>query len=381
MRILHLISSLNKGGAERLALDTVRALNSIPGVEAQLAVMSPLNEYAAEYPDIVPHILNAKVTPSVSGKWEVHLDDWDGLLREFKPQVIHSHLFEAEMLCRYKMMPDVLYVTHCHDNMHQFKRLRMSEVLHKKRLTEAYERRFMIRRYRDGNNHFLAISPDTRDYFVTELPPDLAKKVLLFPNAIDVARFSKKRASFPEKGKIRLVNAGSFVPKKNQAFLVEVMQELKQRGTDAELTLAGDGPLRDSVKQKAEQAGLSGQILFPGKVPEMERHMSNSHVYVHSASYEPFGLVLLEAMAAGLPVVCLDGRGNRELIKHGKNGFMVHPPDASEFADRILQCVSDAETWNRLSLGAQEFALQYDIASYAQRLLAFYTHSQTSPRV
>ncbi len=374
MRILHLIPTLQKGGAERLALDIVRALNRIPGTEARLAVMSAVNDYAAEYPDIKPTILKSKVVPSVSGKWLADTVDWDTLIREFKPQVTHSHLFEAEMLSRYRPVPGVKYVTHCHDNMHQLKKLGLSELFNKKRLTEAYERRFMIGRYRACANHFLAISPDTRDYFSAQLPPDLAARVHLFPNAVDVSRFSAHRASFPSGGTIRLINVGSFVTKKNQTFLLDVMQELYRRGLPVRMTLAGEGPLREEVQRKTQELGLSDYITFPGKVSGIERLMGESHMYVHSAVYEPFGLVLIEAMAAGLPVVCLDGRGNRELIKNGENGFMVDPADAAVFAERILECVSSPETWNLLSAGAQAFAQSYDITSYTQRLLALYTH-------
>jgi glycosyltransferase involved in cell wall biosynthesis len=374
MRILHIIPSLHKGGAERLALDIVRALNRLPGHEARLAVMSPVNEYASEYPDVEPVVLNSKVVPSVSGRWQVDTADWDKLIREFKPQVIHSHLFEAEMLSRYRTLPGVAYATHCHDNMHQFRRLRFAELRNKKRLTEAYERRFMIGRYRSCGNRFLTISQDTHDYFSAQLPPDLAGQVYLFPNAVDVSRFSGCKASFPGRGKIRLINVGSFVEKKNQAFLVEVMRELKTRGLSAELVLAGEGLLREAVSRKAGEFGLADEIRLPGKVSGIERLMGESHVYVHSATYEPFGLVLVEAMAAGLPVVCLNGRGNRELIENGVNGFMVDPPDAAVFADRIIECVSSPETWNRLSTGALAISRRYDMEAYAQRLTGFYTH-------
>jgi glycosyltransferase involved in cell wall biosynthesis len=97
---------------------------------------------------------------------------------------------------------------------------------------------------------------------------------------------------------------------------------------------------------------------------------------VHSATYEPFGLVLLEAMSAGLPVVCLDGHGNRELIREGENGFMVNPPDAKVFARRILDCVSSVETWNHFSTAAKDFVKPYDIEIYAQRLVRLYEEAQ-----
>lgn len=375
MRVLHLIPSLRKGGAERLALDIVRALNRMPATEARLAVMSPVNEYASEYPDVEPAVLNSKVVPSVSGRWQVDTADWDNLIREFKPQVIHSHLFEAEMLSRYRTLPGVAYVTHCHDNMHQFRRLRFAELRNKKRLTEAYERRFMISRYRSCGNRFLAISQDTHDYFSAQLPTDLAGQVYLFPNAVDVSRFSGYRASFPLRdNKIKLINVGSFIPIKNQIFLLHVLKVLNRSGNNFELHFVGEGPEKLKVKNASRNLGLSTEVVFHGKRDDVPRLLGESHLYVHSGISEAFGLVLVEAMAAGIPVVCLNGRGNRELIQNGVNGFMVDSPDAAVFADRIMECVSSPETWNRLSTGALAIARGYDMEAYAQRLMGFYTH-------
>jgi glycosyltransferase involved in cell wall biosynthesis len=376
MRILHVIPSLQKGGAERLALDIVRALKRIPGTDVRLAVMSEVNEYAEEYSDIKPEYIRSKVVPSLSGKWNADTTEWERILDTFKPDVVHSHLFEAEMLSRYRIRPRITYVTHCHDNMHQLKRLRFGEWFTKKRITEAYERLWMMKQYREAENRFLAISPDTLQYFKRELPSDITKDLYLFPNAVDISRFSRHVAAYSADAKIQLINVGSFVAKKNQAFLLGVVQELNRLGKEVECVLAGNGPLREMVMQAAEKLGLSGQVKFPGNVSAIEHLLAKSHVYVHSATYEPFGLVLLEAMSAGLPVVCLDGHGNRELIREGENGFMVNPPDAKVFARRILDCVSSVETWNHFSTAAKDFVKPYDIEIYAQRLVRLYEEAQ-----
>ena len=90
---------------------------------------------------------------------------------------------------------------------------------------------------------------------------------------------------------------------------------------------------------------------------------------------EAFGLTVLEAMAAGLPVVTLDGRGNRDLIVQGKNGYMVYEQDAKQFADRILEIWNDKQKYQEMSVFAQEFAKQYDIKPYVDNLLELYNGS------
>lgn len=373
MRVVHVIPSLRKGGAERLCLDIVRGLNALPGMEAKLAIMRDINEYAEEYPDVTPVVINSSVVPSILGKWQVEVEQWERFVREFRPDVIHSHLFEAEMMTRHSIVNGIRYFTHCHDNMPQMKRWHWNDLFNKQRITEAYERNFLVGQYEACENQFIAISADTEEYFKANLPMALARNVVRMPNAIDHSRFSANTASAPDAGgELRLINIGSFVPKKNQRFLLHVLQHMRNEGVNASLTLVGDGPLREQVEKEAQALGLEKHIRFLGNVSNVESLLWESHVYLHSATYEPFGLVILEAMAAGLPVVALDGRGNRELHHDGKNGYMVKEQDPVTFASRILACTSDGSAWQGLHENAIEFSKVYDVEAYVQRLASLY---------
>lgn len=95
-------------------------------------------------------------------------------------------------------------------------------------------------------------------------------------------------------------------------------------------------------------------------------------IYLHTAHYEPLGLVILEAMAAGVPVVSLDGEGNRDLIRHGENGFLLTNPDPEKFAEIIKQLASDPNCRERIAANAREFVQHFDIAVYVDRLLEVY---------
>ena len=89
---------------------------------------------------------------------------------------------------------------------------------------------------------------------------------------------------------------------------------------------------------------------------------------MHTATYEPLGLVLLEAMAAGLPVISLDGGGNRDLMINGKNGYLIENQDPKEFVDRILEVFQNKE----ISGFTAEFAKQFEIKTYCDKLLEIY---------
>lgn len=374
MKILHVIPSLTKGGAERLCLDIVSELSSRKNIEVLLVILHGHNEYALEYPHIIPRVINSQVTPSISGKWIIDLVDWDEIVEEFKPDIIHSHLFEAEILTRQQLLKGVKYFTHCHDNMHQLLELGISELFSRKRLSEAYERRHILKRYALCNNRFVAISHDTFDYFSSVLPKCMHSQIFLRQNAINTHKFSNRTATFDIKSDgVKLINIGSFVSKKNQRFLLDVLLELNYLGFKAELTLIGNGPLKQSCEQAALDLGINSQVRFIGKTSNVENYLWDSQVYVHSATYEPFGLVLLEAMAAGLPIVSLNGKGNIDLVQNGKNGFLLNEEDHKQFASAIVKVIESQETWFKLSSNGRKLSSSFGIESYTDRLLELYS--------
>jgi glycosyltransferase EpsD len=127
-----------------------------------------------------------------------------------------------------------------------------------------------------------------------------------------------------------------------------------------------------TVKQKSERLNLSQNVFFHGNVDNVVEFLSKADIYIHSATYEPLGLVLLEAMAAGLPVVCLDGKGNRDIIKEAKNGFMLNQLDPTLFADKIIILWENKKMYSQISEYAQSYASNFDIKNYVEKLIECY---------
>jgi len=373
MNILHLIPSLRKGGAERLVLDICRELAGRPGIRCKLVVMRGENDYPQLCEGLDIERCSSRVVPSITGKWQIDLKHWQQIVQEFQPDIIHSHLFEAEMMSRAWLYPKAAYFSHCHDNMPQLNRLSTAGFFSKQKLTNFYERSFLLPRYRQVHNQFVAISEHTAANFGKHLPRSLAANVHLLHNAIHYHTFFRSLNGSKTTGQpLKLVSVGSLVPKKNQAFLPQVVQHLQQNGFPAELHLLGDGPNRQQIENQIVQTGLEQSVMLHGNVDDVPAHLHRADIYVHAATYEPFGLVLLEAMAAGLPVVCLDGGGNRDLIVQGENGFMVGQPSPEQFAERIKQLATQPELYRQMAANAQQFAAGYDIAPYCDKLLQLY---------
>jgi len=373
LRILHVIKGLGKAGAERLCLDICNELHKRTDIEVLLLSMTDVNAYPFLTETIPFQIIHSKVRPSISGKSIIDTKEYVDIVQEFKPDIIHSHLFRSELLTREIPFAGVKYITHCHDKMRELAPLSWKTLICKQQFVFYYERRWILKRYKHFDNTFLAISKDLEQYYLKVLPKQLRKTKVLH-NAIDVNRFSKAyRDRSKDNDTLQLVNIGSFAQKKNQQFLVEIVNVLvNQMNMSVSLSLLGDGELKEYVYSKARKYNLLGNINFEGNVNNVEAYLHNAYLYIHSAYIEDFGLVLLEGMAAGLPVICLDGGGNRELIQDGKNGYIFKKQEAELFAERIASLWLNKQLYQEMSANAQQFAKQYDIKEYVDTLIDIY---------
>ena len=372
MRIIHIIPSLKTGGAERLVLEICSQLKKNKSIEIILVSLSKINDFEDENYDIEIKYIPSKVTLSITGKTHVEITKLTTFISDFNPDIIHTHLFEAELISRWNINEKVNYFTHCHDNMSQLSGLTTHKSI-KKNITDFYEKNIIVKRYLTCKNQFIVISKNTKEYFINILPKKLAQNIHLLSNAINYKKFQNN--SVKKATTLRLINVGSFAPKKNQTFLIDIIVELKTRGIKCELYLLGEGQEYENVKEKALLHDLNNEIHFLGNINNVEEHLWKSHLYIHSAYYEPFGLVLLEAMAAGLPVVTLDGKGNRDLIEEGKNGHLIYEQDPNQFANKIIALFENKEKYSEMSNYCKEYAKQYDIKEYADKLLTLYKDS------
>lgn len=370
MKILHIIPSLSKGGAERLATDIVRDLSTREGIEVRLVLFR--NEIAYDIGDIrhLIHIIPSSVQLSLWRKNKYHIAELQQFLDYFQPDIIHSHLFEAEIVSRGCYFPKAKWFSHGHDNMQQLHKFQFSGQLSKTRITEFFERSYLLKRYnRNGGTTFISISKHTENYLKLNIPK---QGHLLLLNAIDCDKFKNEVIREGCTNPIKLINVGSFVPKKNQQFLISIAEKLEKQNIDFEVHFLGDGAMRNDVLGSAREKNINAKIHFQGNVNHVEKHLAEATLYIHTARYEPLGLVLLEAMAAGLPVISLDGGGNRDLMVEGKNGFLIEQENAALFVEKILYLKDNKTAYQSMSSYARDFAKNYDIKNYVDQLLALY---------
>jgi glycosyltransferase EpsF len=378
LKILLIIPSLLKGGAERLVLDILREFLFRKNIQIKLVIFRNELDYAID--DIEEHlkIIPSSVSLSLKRKPILQIDELQDFIEEFKPNIIHTHLFEAELVSRFCNYPKARWFSHIHDNMVQLNNFSFKSLSNKQALTNYYEKRVLFKNYqKNGGTHFIAISKHTESYIKSV---QSKYPVTLFHNAINVKRFQKPTHPSPltlhsstltphsSTLTLTLINIGSFVLKKNQTFILDIILELNKLNQNVNCLFLGDGPLKLEVEQRAKALKIYDQCKFLGNVENVEEYLWNSDVYVHTATYEPLGLVLLEAMAAGLTVVTLDGGGNRDLIENGKNGIILSEQNPKHFAEKILE-VKNNEEMKKYNI---QFAQKFDIDNYTNKLLELY---------
>jgi glycosyltransferase involved in cell wall biosynthesis len=161
-----------------------------------------------------------------------------------------------------------------------------------------------------------------------------------------------------------IVHAANLRPQKNHGLLIEAAARVVETDSRAMFLLVGTGPLRDQVAQRVAAVG-SGNVRFLGHVPEAGRLIACADLLVLSSDYEGLPVVVMEALAAGVPVVSTAVGGVPDLIEHDSNGLLTPPGDAEALATAILRAMQP-KVHERLRRGARNSAHSVDIARTAE---------------
>ena len=197
----------------------------------------------------------------------------------------------------------------------------------------------------------------------------------LFPNGIETERF---RAAAPRPpvllaGRRHVLCVGRLEPRKGLDCLIGAMADVQARRPDVRLVIVGDGPDRERVRSQASLAGVD--VLFAGRVSDADLpayYRAADLVCCAATGGESFGIVLLEAMAAGRPVVATSIEGYVELAGEAEAVRFVPPGDVRAMAEAIAAWLDDAPLRARAAAEAPNFTARFDWTTLARRLEARY---------
>jgi glycosyltransferase involved in cell wall biosynthesis len=173
-----------------------------------------------------------------------------------------------------------------------------------------------------------------------------AERVVVIPNGFDAPPGISSKQSAREALGIRgstVVSAGRLVPWKGFAGLIEAMPAIVSSVPEATLYIVGDGPEEGRLRQLVRECGLSDCVVFVGRLDRagLMRYLVAADVFALNSEYEGFSHQLLEAYAAGTPVVATDIAGNEGVVEHGESGLLVSPRDGEALAAGIAQALTD----------------------------------------
>jgi len=366
MKILSILSPVKFGGGERLLLDQAKVFRE-KGIEYLIVCLNRssefekfLNQENIKYFNLTD--IEFKQTPTrrehlfLFFKLLPKLFKLRKLIQKEKPNILLSNGFPAVFLVPLSVLflkakPKIFYVHHFQKQKENFLARRIYL--------------WFLRKY----EKIIAVSSATADSLKSVFP-EIKEKILTIPNGIDTKRFEIKESKEELRKKLNLPNGilgiciGRLAPFKNQKFLIKVAKEIKR--DDFYILIVGDGDEYENLKKEIEKEKLEDRVRLLGFIPsdEIPYYLKSSDIFLYPSLKEGFGIVVLEAMIVGLPVVIfkeiyIEEFGNNILVANNEEEFV-------SYARRLVESRSFRE---ELGSKLKQDALKLDIRKVAEKYL------------
>lgn len=356
MKILHIINELSlDGGAENLVKDLVLGINR-KGIKTDILVLEGYNRSP------VQELRSNGINVISSGPDNIYsLFNFTKIMKLIdKYDIVHTHLFPAQywyIISKLISRSTVKSVTTEHSTSNR----RRNNIIFK------YPEKFIYSKY----DRIICISKGTEESLLDWIP-SISKKTITIHNGIDINRFRncqpyERKLLVPEAGpdsKLILMVARMSIQKDFET-LISAAKLLPQ---EYHIILVGEGPKMGELKKLACELGISDRIQFLGIRDDVNRIMKSVDLFVLSSNWEGFGLVAIEAMASGLPVIASDVKGLSEIVKG--YGLLFNKGDFQELAriiqDITLEKVNYKIVSERCKKRADDFGIDKVVDSYIE---------------
>jgi glycosyltransferase involved in cell wall biosynthesis len=349
--VFQILPSLVVGGAERLVVHLMEHLSRERFSPVCICLESPQGtHYEAR--------VQASGTPlyflgkGAGASWRV-LQQLDALFRQYRPTVVHTHIiglnYAYPLMFRYRT-PARVHTVH-------------SLAQHEVGVRIGAWVRILAFRYRIGHVVPVAVAEDVRTtirqlygYLDAPLIPNGIPTDEYAPDPNRRRRWRERHGLEPEA--IVLTHVGRFAPPKNHALLIEAFAQVRTH-TPLYLLLVGGGELEDAVRQQVVELGLQERVRFLGVRADVPAILNASDLFVLSSRWEGNPLSVMEAMAAGLPVVSTAVGGVPELVREGETGLLVPSGDAAALARALQALVDDPARREAMGKAARQHAITH----------------------
>lgn len=348
LRILWLIDSLGPGGAESLMPALLEHLLAC-GVHSRVCVLQTRlgNPIAAE---LMKRRIAVDLVQVDNLHSMAHILNLFRYIRKNKPDIIHTQLETSDILgniiARVLGIPSVctLHTLIAPSNK---RTSRLRKLIHRISLQLFC-------------NKVIAVSNITRRHFI-QLGMKPEKLITLY-NGIDISKFNSTHSLTTQRKSLFNLNHDDIVlitvavlrePKGIQ-YMIHALPSLLNKFSNAYYIIVGDGEYRQSLEELAQTMGLADRVRFLGYQENIPSLLSASDLFVFPTLNDALPTVLLEAMAAGLPVVATNVGGVPEIIVHEKNGLIMPPANISSLVHACDRLLSDRELANQMKEAGRE---------------------------
>lgn len=352
LKIIHVIQSLVIHGAEKMLVDMAlyqkKAGHDIT-VVSQYARWGNMYEEMLERAGIRVVYFGKPVGFNLR-----HMAELTKFIKKEEPDVVHTHLHAAIYLIPY-------YICN-----------KKCAKIHTVHSVATYEFGMVHRMMQRFAYAFLGEVPVSicksvqetmkREYKSLKNPP-------IIYNSIVRSEFDLPRS---EHKNFVLINVASHTDVKNQSLLLNAFAKAVTKNNNIRLRLVGDGPNRRKLENQADDLGIKEFVEFLGIRHDVPHLLSKSDVFILSSDTEGLPLSILEALAAGLPIISTDVSGSKDIITDSESGFIVPVGNCDEMAEKILLLAENKELTSRISQYNKEYSKEFDFDVMNRKYIDLY---------
>ena len=224
--------------------------------------------------------------------------------------------------------------------------------------------------------HIVIPSESMREILVRDY--GLQDRFTVIPTGIDLEPFrnsngSALRARMGWKDDKVLISTGRLEKEKNWPVLLKAAQKVLEKYHDLRVVIIGDGTDKNELEELTQELGIAERVTFTGLLPfdEVILHLKAADVFGFASVTETQGLVTMEAMAAGLPVVAVDASGTRDILEDGKQGYLV-PDDSDALAQSLIRLFDNPKNMKKFSANALKRAETFNVKNCTRQLVDVY---------
>jgi glycosyltransferase involved in cell wall biosynthesis len=377
INILYLIPTFGTGGTERLVLDLCRFLDRNIFNAEVCSFSSGSFEMELKRIGKKMHILTDGVNKSSRHmtilrkglNFTKRLSKINQLLKDKNIHIVHTHHLGPLLHTFLALLGKRKNITWVHT---EHIRLDVDKAYSKRLLTVTKP----LLKYPDA---VTGVSNAVSSYFY-EIAGVPTERIVTILNGVNVREFSNSNGGYGKRKELgfsqqeQLVGIiGNLRKQKNHQNLLKAFSMICKSIPALHLVLCGDGECRKELENLAYNLGITSQVHFLGYRLDASEIMSTFDVYCLPSFYEGMPLSLMEAWAAGKPVVATDVIGIKELVRHEENGILVPSNNPEKLAEGLLRVLKDEDLRERISRNGQKFALENcSIESMVEKYEALY---------